>query len=234
MAGQRDTARYASDGTALVVTGAAAAVLLLSSRHFLDDMPRAHTARSDLSIELSLQAPEAAPTPPPPQPPPPKTRHTRQIATPAPVPVPADPLPVAQEPAPPDAALFAAPVPAPAAAGESHPDLDAQYAAELRADIDRRTHPPQSAQYRLHHPSGEVRVRFVVTRSGEVKAVTLLRSSGSGILDEAALGIVSSGHYPPMPAQAFMGEAKHTFVVAIEFRAASVARRTRATASAAA
>ena len=66
---------------------------------------------------------------------------------------------------------------------------------------------------------------FVVTRSGEVKSVTLLRSSGSGILDEEALEIVSSGHYPSMPEQAYLGEARHTFVVTIEFRRPAVARR---------
>jgi TonB family protein len=104
----------------------------------------------------------------------------------------------------------------------SRPDLDGQYAAQLRADIDRRTRPPDSPQYRLRHPSGEVRVRFVVTRNGTQKAAALLRTSGSSLLDEAALLIVASGHYPPMPAEAFAGESEHTFVVTIEFRPAGV------------
>ena len=127
------------------------------------------------------------------------------------------------EPVPSDAQLIAPSAPAPAAAPQSHPDLEAQYAAALRADIDRRTRPPNSLQYRLRHPSGEVRVRFVVTRSGEVKGLTLLRSSGSGLLDEEALEIVSSGQYPPMPEKAFIGETRHTFVVTIEFRPPPVA-----------
>jgi TonB family protein len=224
MAGQRDSARYASDVTALALTGAAAAIVLLSSRHLLDDLQREQAARSDRAIELTLQAPEAAPAPPPPQPPPPRPRRAKVIPAPAPVAVPPEPAPTTQEPAPPDAALIAPAAPAPAATG-SRPDLEAQYAAALRADIDRRTHPPQSAQYRLRHPSGEVRVRFVVTRGGEVNAVTLLRSSGSRVLDEEALETVSSGHYPPMPEKAFVGEMKHTFVVTIEFRALPVARQ---------
>jgi protein TonB len=99
--------------------------------------------------------------------------------------------------------------------------LEAQYASGLRADIDRRTHPPDSAQYRLHRPSGEVRVGFVVKRNGEPKTVRVLRSSGSSILDEAAVAIVSSGRYSPMTAQVFAGEAEHVFAVTIEFRAPS-------------
>jgi TonB family protein len=62
-----------------------------------------------------------------------------------------------------------------------------------------------------------------VTRSGEPKDVALLRSSGSSLLDEAALHIVAAGRYAPMPAEAFSGEARHTFVVTIEFRPPSLA-----------
>ena len=101
------------------------------------------------------------------------------------------------------------------------PDLEAQYAAGLRADIDRRTHPPDSARYRLRLPSGEVRVGFVLMRSGEPKIVHVLRSSGSPILDTTAVAIVAAGHYPPMPVKIFVGEAEHAFAVTIEFRAPS-------------
>jgi TonB family protein len=131
-----------------------------------------------------------------------------------------DPMPVAEEVAPPEAETFAvAPAtPAYAPSAYAHPDDDARYAAELRSDIDRRTHPPDSAQYRLRHPSGEVRVRFVLVRSGQTQRVALEHSSGSVLLDEAALTIVRSGHYPPMSAKTFVGESEHTFVVTIEFR----------------
>jgi periplasmic protein TonB len=136
---------------------------------------------------------------------------------PAPVPLPLTP----PEEVPADAAVIAAP-PA-AAAAMSRPDLEALYAAGLRADIDRRTHPPDSTQYRLHHPSGSVRVRFVVMRNGQPKAVAVEASSGSRVLDQAAFDIVSSGHYAPMPPKAFVGESEHTFVVTIEFRQANYA-----------
>lgn len=214
MPGKRDSAQYFSDGSALVLTAAAVAMLLASGRELLDNpMPR--SPKSDRGIELTVQLapPETPPAPPPPAPPRVKTRRTQLQPTPAPV----DPSPVENEPVPVDAVPVAAYVPTPAPAGEAHPDLEAQYAAALRADIERRKHTPDSAQYRLRHPSGEVRVRFVVLRSGETEAPAVLRSSGSSILDDEALKLVSSGHYPPMPAKAFAGELKHPFVVTIEF-----------------
>jgi TonB family protein len=131
-------------------------------------------------------------------------------------------VPIERDPVPEGGALVASsdtPVAAPSS--DVRADLEAQYAAGLRADIDRRTHPPDSIQYRLHRPSGEVRVGFVVMRNGEPTVVRVLRSSGSSILDAAALAIVASGHYPPMPAKIFAGEPEHAFAVTIEFRAVS-------------
>ena len=227
MTGTRDSAQYASDATALTVTGAVAAIFLLAAHNLLQIVAPAGTARERV-MELTVQtaAPETTPAPPVPRPRTqqrPKPNLTRVLRA----PVPADPVPVADEPAPLDAALLAAAMPpAPAIAGESRPDLDAQYAAQLRADIDRRTRPPDSVQYRLRHPAGEVRVRFVLLRSGESRDVTLLRSSGSELLDEAALNIVAAGRYAPMPAKVFAGEARHTFIVTIEFRPPRLALRT--------
>ena len=198
MPGSRDSAQYASDGTALVLTAAAAAVLLSTGRHLLDNLlpPAAH-GESAMELTVQLAPPETPPAPPPPPPPRVKTQRT----VPQPTPAPLDPLPVENDPVPVDAASVAAYVPTPAPAGDRRPDLEAQYAAELRADIERRKHTPDSPQYRLHYPS----------------AVTVLRSSGSSILDQEALQLVSSGHYPPMPDKAFPGEVKHPFVVTIEF-----------------
>jgi TonB family protein len=132
-------------------------------------------------------------------------------------------MPVERDPMPEGGALVASSDAAASAApaGEFRPDLEAQYAAGLRADIDRRTRPPDSVQYRLHRPSGEVRVSFIVMRNGEPKVVRVLRSSQSSILDETAVAIVSSGHYPPMPARVFAGETEHLFAVTIEFRPVS-------------
>ena len=170
------------------------------------------------------QAAAAPPAPPPPVPRKvPTHRLTPRRDAAVDTPVPAEPQSTPQQEVPEGAALLASSSASATAQppADVRPDLEAQYAAGLRADIDRRTHAPDSAQYRLHRPSGEVRVGFAVMRSGEPKTVHVLRSSGSPILDEAAVAIVASGRYPPMSAMLFAGETEHMFAVTIEFRAAS-------------
>jgi protein TonB len=222
MSPRHDGVQISSDAVALALSGVVLALLLSTKVNSWTDAS-ASPAANQPSIEVSVQA-EAAVTPPPPAPPPPVQKPLPHRVTPqvrvAENPVTAEPQLQASEPVPEGAALVAsATMPAPAP--DTHPDLEAEYAAGLRADIDRRTHAPDSAQYRLRRPSGEVRVGFVVMRNGEAKAVRVLRSSGSSILDDAAQTTVSSGHYPPMPAKAFAGEAEHMFAVTIEFHRAS-------------
>jgi protein TonB len=219
MSPSHDGVQISSDAMALALSGVVLAVLLNSK---VDSWTVASTspAANQSSIEVSVQTAAAA-TPPSPAPPLPLQKPVPRRAVPqvrvAETAVPAEPQLQASEPVPEGAALVAsATVPAPAA--DTRPDLEAEYAANLRADIDRRTHAPDSAQYRLRRPSGEVRVSFVVMRNGATKAVRVLRSSGSSILDDAAQTTVSSGRYPPMPAKAFADEAEHIFAVTIEFR----------------
>jgi protein TonB len=209
--------QISSDAAALVLSGVALALLLHTK---VDSWTEVSASPAANQIEVSVQT-EAAAAPAPPAPPPPVQKPVPRRVVPqvrvAETPVPAEPQLQASEPVPEGAALVAsAAVPAPSA--DTHPDLEAEYAASLRADIDRRTHAPDSAQYRLRRPSGEVRVSFVVMRNGAAKAVRVLRSSGSSILDDAAQATVSSGHYPPMPAKVFVDETEHMFAVTIEFR----------------
>jgi periplasmic protein TonB len=211
-----------SDAVALMLSGVALAVLLHTR---VDSWTRVSASpySDQPSIEISVQT-EAAATPPAPAPPSaPQKPRLHRVTTPvrvAEVAVPAEPQPQAPASLPEGAAVVAsAMLPAPTA--DSRPDLEAEYAAGLRADIDRRTHAPDSPQYRLHRPCGEVRVGFVLTRSGEAKSVHILRSSGSPILDDAALSTVSSGNYPPMPPKAFAGEVQHVFTVTIDYHRAN-------------
>jgi len=222
MSPSHDGVQISSDAVAFALSGVVLAVLLSTKVDSWTDAS-ASPATNQSSIEVSVQT-EAAVAPPPPAPPPPLQKPLPHRVVPqvrvAEIPVPAEPQLQASEPVPEGAALVAsATMPAPAP--DTRPDLEAEYAASLRADIDRRTHAPDSAQYRLRRPSGEVRVGFVVMRNGEAKAVRVLRSSGSSILDDAAQTTVSSGHYPPMPAKAFAGEAEHMFAITIEFRRSS-------------
>jgi TonB family protein len=232
---QMDAAQRASDVAALTLTALLISVAVaLGPTTLWRDLSRAQRNAMQASIELSFESPPAQtpPAPAPPQPEPRPVHARREPAKPvmaALAPIPAETVLADPEAVPDDAPVLAAseaPAPAAAQPSASHPDLDAQYAAGVRSDIDRRTRAPDTAQYRLRRPSGEVRVGFVLTRAGEPKAVTLRSSSGSTILDEAALTIVSSGHYAPMPANVFTGEAEHVFAVTIEFRGASLALRT--------
>ncbi len=222
--GHRDIAQMASDGTALML-GAGIFCLLLITRpdswreSFVQP---SNTGPAGMEVSL-LQAADTPPAPPPPVPRKALMHHPMQRREPAPdPPLPAELQNMPIESAVPEGgALVASGSAAAAPAVDTHSDLEAQYAAELRADIDRRTRPPDSAQYRLHPRPGEVRVGFIVMRNGEPKVVHVLRSSGSPILDDRAVTIVSAGHYPPMSAKIFAGEAEHAFAVTIEFRAPS-------------
>jgi TonB family protein len=111
----------------------------------------------------------------------------------------------------------AAPVQAPFPQSAPPGDIESQYAATLRTNIDSRTALPISAEYRLLKPHGEVRVNFTLDRSGVLVASALARSSGSALLDRHALEIVRTGHYPPFPGDAFPSESRHTFLITLEF-----------------
>lgn len=221
MSRQGDSLQLTSDATALVLTALAVLVFITAGEHLI---PARLSAAPDRPFELSFQAaqPAAAPAPPPPVP-----RHIekRQRLL-QPAPAPPVPVPVEEQAAPADATLIAAPAAPPAAtATASKPDLESLYTAELLADIKRRNHPPDSAQYRLQHPHGEVQVRFVLSRSGEPQTVSVVHSSGSALLDQEALKVVASGHYPRMPEKAFVGERRHTFLVTIEYQPVHLTRR---------
>ena len=226
-ANREDMAQIVSDGMALALTGALLAAVFATGPDLwrITSALPANTGQS--GIEISLQQP-AAETPRAPPPPVPRKVPThrvtpRQLTEKCRHPAEHQPVPIEHDPVAEGGALVASSDPPSVAApsSDARPDLEAQYAAGLRADIDRRTRPPDSIQYRLHRPSGEVRVGFVVMRNGEPTVVRVLRSSGSSILDAAALAIVASGHYPPMPAKIFAGEPEHAFAVTIEFRAVS-------------
>jgi len=232
MSGQRDSLQLTSDATALVLTTVAALVVLTAGHRLLPERV-SRVAAPDRPFELALLSaqPEAPPVPPPPLPR--RTEKRQRVSQPAPAPP--DPLPVTEQAAPADAALVALPAAPPTApVTASRPDLESLYTAQLLADIKRRNHPPDSAQYRLQRPHGEVQVRFVLLRNGEPRTVSVVRSSGSAILDQEAVKIVASGHYPAMPEKCFVGEMQHTFLVTIEYQPAHLTRRLPASESVAA
>jgi periplasmic protein TonB len=232
MAGRRDSVQLTSDGTAFVLTTMVVLVFITTGHRLLPERV-SRLAAPDRPFELSFQAAQPAASPAPPPPVPRRTDKRQRVSRPAHAP--AEPVPVEEQAAPADAALVAAPAAPPTGpVTVSKPDLESLYTAQLLADIKRRNHPPDSAQYRLQHPHGEVQVRFVLSRSGEPRTVSVARSSGSAVLDQEAVNVVASGHYPPMPEKAFVGETQHAFLVTIEYQPTRLTRRLVASESVAA
>ena len=223
-----DRAQRASDLIALFVAASLFCLTLFAHPFIWTDQTA--PVKTDQAVQLSVESAVATPAPPAPPPPVPrplpKHRELTRVA-PTAAPTPPDPIPVSDQPVPEGATVVAAVTPAVTSAAPAAPnaDLEAQYAEGLRADIGRRTRPPDSPEYRRHRVTGEVHVRFVVTRSGEAKEVQVTRSSGFSILDQAAQAIVAAGHYPPMPAMIFVNEKEHVFGVTIDFSAAIQAAR---------
>ena len=73
------------------------------------------------------------------------------------------------------------------------------YQAALRDALARQHHyPPRARRFGL---SGEVVVAFTIVRNGDFTDIHLARSSGAGLLDQAALDTVRRlGHFRPLPA----------------------------------
>jgi periplasmic protein TonB len=190
--------------------------LLLIAQH--SAMPQSQAASQ--TIEVALAPEPSPPEPPPSVPEPPKVarplaHHEIRQPTAAPlmaavVSTPTEFSPAQESPANP---VVEAVPPASAPSGT----VEAQYAATLRSNIDSRTAVPSSIEYRLLKPHGEVRVNFILDRSGIVISSELVRGSGSSLLDHHALEIVRNGHYPPFPGEAFQGESRHSFLITLEF-----------------
>jgi protein TonB len=74
----------------------------------------------------------------------------------------------------------------------------ASYQARVRAQLTRhRSYPPEAARRRL---SGTATVSFTINAGGRVVAARLVRSSGQGVLDRAALAMVRrASPFPPIP-----------------------------------
>ncbi len=236
----RDRLQSAFDAAGAAATLAAAALLVWAQPALRPTAPPPPPATMQISI---TQGPPAAP-PPAPTPEPPKPEPPKQMAVPKPPP----PLPKPKRATPvmhkilrrevPPAAIASAalsapdmptaatlsgnPGPATNVTGADGPVRDYRiedaYLGALHAYIAARTSPPDTAAYRLTHPSGEAQLRIVLARDGRVIEVSLLRGSGSAMLDARALEILRGGHYQPFPQKCFAGESTHNFIVRIEFR----------------
>ena len=169
------------------------------------------------------------PAPAPPVPAPPVPLPPKPVTPPKPTarPKPADHAPpqpqsqpeaaaAAPSTAPATTASAATAAPAPAAPTRASSAEDA-YVALVRADIEANKHYPTGKEARLARPHGDVEVWFRLDRSGAVKEAGVQTSSGSLILDQAALALVRGGNYPGFPSEIYQGSSEHRFVVTLSY-----------------
>ena len=78
-------------------------------------------------------------------------------------------------------------------------------------------HKRYPARARSRGQEGEAIVRFVMDRSGQVSSVKMVRSSGSGMLDDESLELLKRAAPLPRPPPAVVGESLE-FSVPIRFR----------------
>lgn len=135
------------------------------------------------------------------------------------VPAPPPPVPVANAV---QAALQAPPQPIPA----PPPALDhtaqvlqanANYVGQLRAYLNSIKRYPNSREARQLRPTGVVKAWLELDRAGQVLDAGIEASAGTALLDNEALRTLRTGRYPAFPAEAFAGEARHRFLVPLEY-----------------
>ena len=93
----------------------------------------------------------------------------------------------------------------------------AQYVSQLRAHLNSIKRYPNSREARQLRPTGVVKAWLDLDRSGQVLDAGIEASSGTALLDNEALRTLRNGRYPAFPAEAFGGEARHRFVVPLEY-----------------
>ena len=91
-------------------------------------------------------------------------------------------------------------------------DLQAGWGASIRARIEARKRYPAQAG----GASGKVTLRLMVTRAGELAGVSVAKSSGSAVLDAAALKAVkSAGRFTKAPKG--LDQARYSFTLPMSF-----------------
>ena len=157
------------------------------------------TAEIPLEESLAAEPPPpvqaALPLPPPPPPPAPPARALAQPRVAAATPRPAPARPVAQPVAQPGSGAAAPASPAgatPAAASADAPLVLSH--ASFRRPPTPPSYPPRARELGME---GEVVVRCLLDRDGTPGSVTLARSSGHALLDEAALAAVRRWAFEP-------------------------------------
>ena len=87
----------------------------------------------------------------------------------------------------------------------------------LRACLQEMAKYPTSKEARLQKPQGNVAIRLTLSRDGTVTAVSVEKSAGSIILDQAALATARRAQCGAFPDGTWVGASEHVFTAIIEF-----------------
>src|ERR1700722_10057411 len=199
--------------------------------------PPPPVAQTPPEPEVEPKPPEPEPAPPPEPPPPPKLEPPPPEPLPPPKPEPQPPEPAPVRPPPPKpsppkrpppkpverAPVERAPVAASAASAArtapesvpapAAPVVDRGWVASISAWFaSHKTYPEEARQRGVE---GNVSIRFTVDRSGRVMEAALVASSGSPLLDEAALELARRAVLPAFPAD--MTQARFTFTTTLRY-----------------
>jgi protein TonB len=164
---------------------------------------------SEEPISLSIMAPAVAPD-----------RVVEQVIQTPPertvVETPKEVVPVTDAPAPAIQETVQPPKPAePQVQPKGNPDAENLFAQDVRSRIERKKIYPDAA--RDLGMSGEVEVLYELDRSGNLLRAEIVSSSGSKLLDQAALRAVKSAAYKSFPDDAWLGSSSKVFKTKLVF-----------------
>lgn len=94
---------------------------------------------------------------------------------------------------------------------------EAAYIAAIRGHLQKIKRYPSGREASQDRPAGTAHVRFTLRRDGVLLAAEIERSSGSMLLDSAALATVRRGNYPAFPEPVWVGKGQQEFSVILEF-----------------
>ena len=100
---------------------------------------------------------------------------------------------------------------------DSRLNAEAIYVGKVRAYLQTIKRYPTGREASLQRPSGTSVIWFVVRRNGELVEAGIQSSSGSMLLDNAALATVRRSIYPVFPDEAWSGKAQQHFTVELDF-----------------
>ncbi len=95
--------------------------------------------------------------------------------------------------------------------------VEASYAESVFTHLSKASRYPTSREASLERPSGTATVWVEVQRNGKVVGHGIEQSSGSPILDNMAIELVTRAKYMALPKDGWPDQPKHRFVVSYKF-----------------